>query len=78
MAKNYVFDKKKETAKEDSFFKRLKKFAKDVKGELKLVAWPTKEQTIKLTGAVLAFVVIFGAITGGFDFLITKIIELVL
>lgn len=79
MAKNYVVDKKKDkTPQKESFFKRLNKFFRDIKSELKLVTWPTKEQTVKLTGAVLAFVIIFGAITGGFDFVITKLIGLVL
>ena len=79
MAKNYVVDKKKDnSAKKDSFFKRTGKFFKDIKSELKMVTWPTKEQTIKLTGAVIAFVIIFGAITGGVDYVISSIIKLVL
>lgn len=78
MAKNYVVDKKKEVAKKDSFFKRTKKFFFDIKSELKMVTWPTKEQTIKLTGAVITFVIIIGAITGGFDYIISSIIKLVL
>lgn len=78
MAKNYVVDKKKEAAKKDSFFKRTKKFFKDIKSELKLVSWPDKQQTIKLTGAVLAFVIIIGVIIGGFDYIISSIMKLVL
>lgn len=78
MAKNYVIDKKKEAAKKESRFKRMGKFFRDIKSELKLVTWPTKEQTIKLTGAVIAFVIIFGAITGAFDYVISSIIKMVL
>lgn len=78
MAKNYVIDKKKEAAKKESRFKKMGKFFRDIKSELKLVTWPTKEQTIKLTGAVIAFVIIFGAITGAFDYVISSIIKMVL
>lgn len=79
MAKNYVVDKKKEAApKKESTFKRIKKFFGDVRSELKLVSWPTKEETIKLTGAVVAFVIVIGAITGGFDYIVSSIMKLVL
>lgn len=79
MAKNYVVDKKKDAApKKDSVFKRIGKFFKDTKNELKLVAWPTKQQAIRLTGAVIAFVIVFGLITGGFDYVISSLIKLVL
>ncbi len=78
MSKNYVVDKKKDTKpKKDSFFKKIKKFFKDTKTELKNVSWPTREQTIKLTGAVIAFVLILGAITGGFDYVVRLIVGLI-
>lgn len=78
MAKNYVVDKKKSNAPEkESFFKRTTKFFSDVKNELKLVSWPTKEETIKLTVAVIVFVVIVGAITGGFDFAVEGLMKFI-
>ena len=78
MAKNYVVDKKKSNSPEkESFFKRTTKFFLDVKNELKLVSWPTKEETIKLTVAVIVFVVIVGAITGGFDVAVAELMKFI-
>lgn len=78
MAKNYVVDKKEaEKKKKDSFFKRTGKFFKDTRSELKKVVWPTKQEVVKLSTAVVVFVVLFGVVTGAFDYLISTIIKLV-
>jgi len=47
-----------------------KGFVKGVKGELKKVVWPTKEQLIKSTTMVILLVVVFAAIILGFDMLL--------
>ncbi len=47
-----------------------KGFVKGVKGELKKVVWPTKEQLIKSTTMVIALVVVFSVIILGFDMLL--------
>lgn len=47
-----------------------KGFIKGVKGELKKVVWPTKEQLIKSTTMVVLLVVVFAAIILGFDMIL--------
>ena len=46
------------TAKKPSFFSRVKRFFKDIRGELKKVAWPTKKQVINNTTVVIVVVII--------------------
>ncbi len=47
-----------------------KGFVKGVKGELKKVVWPTKEQLIKSTTMVILLVVVFAVIILGFDMIL--------
>lgn len=79
MAKKYVVDKKEPDKKKakNGFFKGIGKFFKDTKNELKKVIWPTKDQLVKLSFAVVAFVVVFGAISGAFDYLMLYLIKLI-
>ena len=46
------------TAKKPSLFSRVKRFFKDIRGELKKVAWPTKKQVINNTTVVIVVVII--------------------
>lgn len=50
-------------------------FLKDVKLELGRVNWPTKEQTIKYTGAVVALSLIIAGFLGALDFVFTYILN---
>lgn len=45
--------------------------------ELKLVTWPTREQTIKLTAIVIGISVFVGAYVGGLDYFFTNLLTLV-
>jgi len=45
-----------------------------VKQELQLTTWPTKEETIKLTTVVILVSVLVGAYLGGLDWLLTALI----
>lgn len=42
------------------FFKRVGKFFRDCKGELKKIVWPTPKAVFKSTGVVLVTIVILG------------------
>lgn len=56
------------------FFKMAKnmiKYLKDSFAELNNVTWPTKKQGIKITTAVLLFMVISGVSLGVIDYLFT-------
>ena len=48
-------------------------FIREVTSELKKVTWPTRQETIKLTIAVVAISVAVGAFIGGLDALLVKI-----
>ena len=53
-------------------------FLKEVKAELLKVKWPTKQETIRLTGIVIAVSLIVGIFIGGVDLGLTKVMEIVL
>ena len=46
--------------------------------ELQRVQWPTRQQTITLTGIVLGFVVIMGAYLGALDAIFSRLIQLLI
>ena len=46
------------TAKKPSLFSRVKRFFKDIMGELKKVAWPSKKQVINNSTVVIVVVII--------------------
>ena len=50
-------------------------FLKDVKLELSRVNWPTKEQTIKYTGAVVVLSLVIAGFLGALDFVFTWILN---
>lgn len=53
-------------------------FLSEVKVELSKVVWPTPEQTLRLTIIVVLVTVIVGFFVGGVDFLLTKLLTVVL
>ena len=50
-------------------------FLKDVKIELSRVNWPTKQQTIKYTGAVVVLSLVLAGFLGALDFIFTYILN---
>ncbi|MCL4382285.1 MAG: preprotein translocase subunit SecE [Patescibacteria group bacterium] len=53
-------------------------FLKEVKTELAKVVWPTKKETIRLTTVVVGISVSVGLFLGAIDYLLTKIMEIIL
>lgn len=53
-------------------------FIRESVDELKKVVWPTKQEIIRLTIAVLIISLVVGLFLGGIDFLLTKTIDVVL
>lgn len=53
------------------------KFIKEVKTELKQVTWPTKQEVLRMTTAVIAISLVAGIYLGLLDFGFTKLIELI-
>lgn len=71
-----VKEKKGNTKKEKN--KSTKKsYVQEIKAELKKVKWPTKQEMLKYSIAVLAFIVIFGLYFYGLDALFAWISSLV-
>jgi preprotein translocase subunit SecE len=59
-------------------FEKVKQFLKEVKTELKKVAWPTRKDTIASTSVVVILVIIIALYLGLVDFSLSRIIRLIL
>lgn len=57
---------------------KLTVFVKDVKIELKKVAWPTKNELIGSTTVVIIAVILLGIAIGIWDFILSRIINFLL
>ncbi|MDB5876322.1 MAG: preprotein translocase, SecE subunit [Ramlibacter sp.] len=47
-------------------------FLREVRGELRKVAWPSREETIRLSGVVLFALVVLTALIFGLDYVFAK------
>ena len=57
----------KKTTEKVGFFKRVGKWFRDMKSELKKVVWPTPKQTAKNTLVAVVMIVICAVVLWGFD-----------
>ena len=57
---------------------KLVQYIKDSKQELKKVVWPTRRQAINHTTLVIGFSLALAAFLGAIDFVLTKLLELVI
>ncbi len=64
--------------KKPGFFKRLGRFFRELKAELKKVAWPSGSDTMKKTGIVIVCVIIVGVIVWIFDGIASSVIDAIL
>jgi preprotein translocase subunit SecE len=53
-------------------------FVRDVRSELRKVAWPSQRETINLTAVVIALSVVVGLFLGGVDFLFQELFRFLL
>lgn len=53
-------------------------FLKEVRDELQKVVWPTRDEVIRLTAVVIIVSLGVGLYLGGADFILTKLVELVI
>ncbi len=60
------------------FFTRVKDWFRGMKSELKKVIWPTPKQTMNNTGVVLAVCAASAVVLGGFDWLASKLVEVLI
>ena len=54
---------------------KIGEFLKDVRVELKKVSWPSRQETIKLTGVVILISVILAAFLGLLDFVFVTLLN---
>ena len=69
---------KKEDVKKLSVFKRIAKWWREMKSELKKVIWPTPKQTVNNTIAALVVMAISAVIIWGFDEIAQMIVRAVI
>ncbi|HUS60492.1 MAG TPA: preprotein translocase subunit SecE [Nevskiaceae bacterium] len=53
-------------------------YLKEVKTEMQRVSWPTRQEAIRLTLIVVGVSVVVAALIGGFDFLFTKMMAVII
>mgnify|MGYP004714936493 CR=1 FL=1 len=70
--------KEKSKDKKPGFGKRVARFFRELKAELKKVAWPSKADTMKKTGIVIVCVIIVGIIVWIFDGIASAVIDALL
>ena len=68
---------KKEDVKKLSFFKKVAKWWREMKSELKKVIWPTPKQTLNNTIAALVVMAISAIVIWGFDKIAQMIVKAV-
>ena len=61
--------------KEKNIFKRMGAYLRDVRGEMKKVTWPSKDDMIKTTVAVIVISLFFGIYLFGVDFIFARIFQ---
>ena len=54
------------------------RYYRETIGELKKVVWPTRQEALNLTGIVLIVIVTMAAALGSFDYLFSKLFELLI
>lgn len=72
--------KKEKSAKDKKpgFGKRVGRFFRELRAELKKVAWPSRADTIKKTGIVIVCVIVVGIIVWIFDGIASAVIDALL
>ena len=58
--------------------KKIAKWFREMKSELKKVVWPSRKQIINNTLVALAVMVIVGIVVWAFDFVANKLVELLI
>ena len=69
---------KKETGKKLSFGKRITKWWREMKSELKKVVWPTPRQIVNNTAVALVVMAVSAVVIWGFDWIAGQIVGAVL
>lgn len=65
-------DKKPSKFSPKEIFKKIAKFFKDLRGEIKKIVWPSRQMVLKSTGIVLAAILVIGAGIWLIDFALSE------
>ena len=68
----------KEDDTKPGFFKRVGKWFREMKSELRKVVWPTRQQLGKNTAISLVVMVASSLVIWGFDTLATKLVQIII
>jgi preprotein translocase subunit SecE len=75
-------EKAESVKKRERFFtrasKRVSKFFRDTKGEVKKMVWPTPDTVFRNTGVVLVTILIIGLFVVGLDFVFVNLLSLIM
>lgn len=70
------------TVKKENFFvkrsKKISKFFRDCKSEVKKIVWPTPKAVFKNTGVVLITITVIGLFIFGLDTLLMNLLSLIM
>ncbi len=69
---------KKKAAKKEKKENRVVRYFREVRAEVSKIVWPTRRAALRLTGVVLATVVVMSIALGLVDWLFTKLFALIL
>ena len=69
---------KAEKEKKPGVGKRIARFFRELRSELKKVSWPTRADTLKKTGIVIVCVIVVGIIVWIFDGIASSVIDALL
>ena len=64
-----------EANKKENFFKRIGRWFREMRSELKKVVWPSKSQMVNNTLVVIACVIVVGIFIWVFDFVALQIVQ---
>lgn len=70
-------DKKGEKSKKVGIGKRISKFGREFKAEVKKIVWPGRKSVTKSTIIVIISIIIIGALVALFDFGLTSLLGLI-
>lgn len=67
----------KENVKKNGFFDKVRRYFRDMRAELKKIVWPSKKTVKNNTAVVIATVALSAVIIGGFDTILTVLVNLI-
>ena len=68
---------KKQAVQAEKKENRLVRYFREVRAEIRKVVWPTRQATLRLTGIVLAVMLVMSAALGLIDWLFTRLFALI-